>query len=328
MKLDLKDRKIIYQLDINSQQTNSEIAKKVGLSKQVVGFRISRIMKHQLLLNFYTVIDISRLGFTVHKNFLRLQNLDSKKEQELISWLKNHRNVVWVASCEGMFDLAFGTWATNVEFLNKTLTELNTQFGDYINERQIATILKGEYFTRDYLTSAKTELRKSFFGSIPSKVKMDEKDWQILKLISSNPRTPFTEIAKQINLSADAIAKRIRNLEESGVTRHYNIIPNESKWPYLHHKILISLKNITEKKKNTLKEHCRSHPNIVYVVDALGPWDFEIDTESESPEKFRSIMMEIKTNFSDIIKDYSILHIYQVHKYNFCPSVPELIEQS
>ena len=111
VKLDVKDRKILYELDINSRQSNSEIAKKVGLSKQVVGFRIKRLLKENIISFFYSVIDISKLGFTVHKNFLRLQNLDRGKEKELIDFLVNHPNVVWFASCDGKFDLAFGTWA-------------------------------------------------------------------------------------------------------------------------------------------------------------------------------------------------------------------------
>ena len=74
-ELDLKDRKILYELDINSRQSNSEIAKKTGLSKQVVGLRIKKLVETGVVSSFYTVIDISKLGFTIHKNFLRLQNL-------------------------------------------------------------------------------------------------------------------------------------------------------------------------------------------------------------------------------------------------------------
>ena len=61
--LDLKDRKILYWLDINSRQSNAKIAKKTGLSKQVVGFRIKRLIKEHIIHSFYTVIDISKLGF-------------------------------------------------------------------------------------------------------------------------------------------------------------------------------------------------------------------------------------------------------------------------
>jgi len=323
VKLDVKDRKIIYELDINSRQSNSEIAKKVGLSKQVVGFRIKRLIKEKIISFFYPVIDISKLGFTVHKNFLRLQNLDSGKEKELINFLVNHPNIVWVASCDGKFDLAFGTWAKDITFLDKTITELNKKFGEYIAERQIATIIRGDYFIRDYLIKKEkpSTYRESFFGAVPAPVKMDENDWKILFLLGKNSRTTVVEIATKVKLSADAIAERIKKLEKSGVIRHYNIVPNESKYPYLHYKVLIGFRNISEDRERSLREYCRINPNIVYIVKSLGPWEFEIDLEVESAEQFREIMMNIKTAFNDILKDYSALHIYQVHKYNFCPSI-------
>ena len=320
---DLKDRKILYWLDVNARQSNAKIAKKTGLSKQVVGFRIKRLIKEKLLFSFHTVIDISKLGFTIHKNFLRLQNLDKEKHTELIDFLKNHPNVVWVVSCDGKFDLAFGTWAKNMAYLDKTLTELNNKFGQYISERQIATIIHGEYFIRDYLAERQkpTTRRKLFFGSTPTLVKLDKKDWVITSVLANNARMTSVELSKKLGMSADAVAQRIKKLENSGVIRHYNFVPNEKTYPYLHYKVLIGLKNISEKRERSLVEYFRMNPNIVYIVKSLGPWEFEIDLEVKSAEQFRQIMMDIKTHFKDIIKDYSGLHIYQLHKYNFCPSV-------
>ena len=42
-KLDLKDRKILYQLELNCRQSNTQIGKKVGLSKDVITYRIKRM---------------------------------------------------------------------------------------------------------------------------------------------------------------------------------------------------------------------------------------------------------------------------------------------
>ena len=50
--LDLKDRKILYELDFNARQTDSEIAKKVKLSREVVNYRISRLQKNGIIRNF------------------------------------------------------------------------------------------------------------------------------------------------------------------------------------------------------------------------------------------------------------------------------------
>lgn len=323
--LDLKDRKILYQLDINSRQPNSEIAKKVGLSKQVVGFRIKRLLKERVISSCHTIIDISKLGFTVHKNFLRLQNVDREKEAGLITYLRGDPNVVWIASCDGRFDLAFGTWAKDMDFLDKTLNELNRRFGDYISERQIATIIRGEYFVRDYLIARKesSQFRQAFFGASPEPVKMDKVDWQILLELGKSARLSAVELSRKVGISADAVSDRVKKLEKSGVVRNYNFVPNEAVYPYLHYKVLVGLHNISEARENALVEFCRINPNIVYIVKALGPWEFEIDMEVENAEQFRNIMMEIKTQFKDILKDYSALLIYQVHKYNFCPSMPK-----
>ena len=45
IKLDLKDRKILYNLDINSRQTFKELARKVGLSKDSVKYRIDKLVE-------------------------------------------------------------------------------------------------------------------------------------------------------------------------------------------------------------------------------------------------------------------------------------------
>ncbi len=321
-KLDAKDKKILYQLDVDSRQPNSGIAKNICLSKQVVGFRIKRMTQEGVISSFHTVIDISKLGFTVHKNFLRLQGIGKDKEMKIIDFLRQNPDVVWVASCDGRYDLAFGVWARDMEYLDKVIGEFTRHYGQYISERTIATIIHGEYFVRDYLIGkALGTFRKSFFGAVPEKAKIDDTDWKILLELGKDSRTSSVDIAKIAGVSAETVGNKIKKLEKSGIIRHYNIIPDESEYPFLHYKVLISLRNLTDQRYKILVEFCRMNPNIVYIIKALGPWEFEADIEVENAEQFRKIMMDIKSKFNDIIKDYWTLQIYRVHKYNFCPSI-------
>ena len=208
--------------------------------------------------------------------------------------------------------------------MNKIIKELNRKFGAFIYERQVATIIKGQYFSRDYLINKKRteQVQEASFGAVPQELKFDEVDWKILLALGENARTSVVEISEKANMSADAVSDRIRKLEKAGVLKHYIIVPNESNYPYLHYKVLISLKNNSEEIEKKFVSYCQSNSNIVYIVKALGQWDFEVDIEVESVEKFREIMMNLKSHFQNEIKDYSSLNIYQVHKYNFCPSVP------
>ena len=55
--LDLKDRKILYHLDINSRQSFSQLGKKVGLHKDVVAYRVKKLQEKGVIKCFYTEID-------------------------------------------------------------------------------------------------------------------------------------------------------------------------------------------------------------------------------------------------------------------------------
>ena len=47
MSIDKKDRKILKELDRNSRQSGSEIAKKTGLNKPTVNYRIDKLRRER-----------------------------------------------------------------------------------------------------------------------------------------------------------------------------------------------------------------------------------------------------------------------------------------
>ena len=169
--------------------------------------------------------------------------------------------------------------------LDKTLREVNKNYGEYILQKEIASIIKGQYFIRNYLVSKEKQLRtnESFFAAALETKNIDKKDWQILNILAKNSREKITNISQSINLSLDAIAKRINNLKKSQTIQHFNIVPNEEVYPYLHYKILLKVKNISENEEAKLYLFSKLQENIVYLVKAVGPWDFELDIEIEDP---------------------------------------------
>lgn len=82
--IDEKDRKILEELDNNSRQTDSQIAKKVGLSKQVVNYRISQMIKNKIILNFYTIINTGMFGMDSFYVFLNLEYINKEQEKKLL----------------------------------------------------------------------------------------------------------------------------------------------------------------------------------------------------------------------------------------------------
>ncbi len=323
-KLDFRDKKILHELDFNARQPLSQIAKKLKLSRDIVTYKISKFEESKLLLKYYTIIDIAKLGYTAYKNFIRFQYMTEEKEKVFIHYIQSHKNVIYSASYDGRFDIVISIWARNVEELSQTLKEIYTRFGRYIAERQMAAIVRGEYNVRDYLIGKKTPTkRKYFFCQISSLTKVDDINKKILLELGENARFSSVDIAKKLNISTDVIYQRIKKLENSGIIQNYNIVPNEETYPSIHYKILITLHNLLEEKERKLYEYCIQNQHIWYFCTCLGAWNFEIDLDVENQIKFREILHDIKLNFSDIIKEYTILTCYKTHKYNFCPSMPK-----
>lgn len=321
--LDLTDKKILHALDYNSRVPVSCIAKKLKLSRDVVSYRMKQFLKKNMLLKYHTIIDISKLGYAAHKNFIRFQHMTEKKEAEFIAFVRTHPHVVYFATYDGKFDAVISIWAWNVEALAKTIKEIESTFAGYIAERQMATIIRGEYLMRNYLVPKTAVQRTSFFGSTPQPTQVDATDKKILFELSKDARIPSIEIANALQMSLDAMYKRIKKLTASGVIQSYNLVPNEQCYPYTHYKLLISLYNLRNEKERALHAYCRMHKNIWYFCTCLGPWNFEIDGDFESPEEFRFFLRELKLHFSEVIKDYTVMISYKTHTYNFCPSIPQ-----
>ena len=61
---------------------------------------------------------------------------------------------------------------------------------------------------------------------------LDHTGWQILRLLQENARLSFTEIGRQVGLSAPAVAERVRKLEDAGIISGYHALVNPVKVGY------------------------------------------------------------------------------------------------
>ena len=67
-KLDKVDQKLIVELDKNSRQSASTLAKKLNTSQQVVSYRMKRLVQEGIITSFVSAISSVSLGLTVVKN--------------------------------------------------------------------------------------------------------------------------------------------------------------------------------------------------------------------------------------------------------------------
>jgi len=316
--MDKKDKIILYELDKNAKQPLSKIAKIANLSRESILYRLNKYKKEKTIRDFLTVINMSKLNYFFTKIYIKLHNITETQEKELINDLKSNKDIAWVASCDGKYSLVFGPKAKNMQELNNILREITNKYNQFILNQDNATILSAHHFYRDYLIDKKaTTERKIKWGEELQETNLDETNLEILNELSKNTRIPAVEIAKKLNLSPDAIIKRIKSLEKAGIIEHYMIWPDVNKLIGEFYKVLVTLKNLTKEKEKQIQEYCLQHPNIVYLVNTLGPWQLELDVEVENTQHFREVIRDFLNTFPEVVSDYTPLNVYEEYKFRF-----------
>ncbi|MFH1390779.1 MAG: Lrp/AsnC family transcriptional regulator [Candidatus Diapherotrites archaeon] len=306
--LDLLDKKILYELDINSRQSFSELAKKVGKSRNVVEYRVNKLQKDGVIKNFVTLLDAGRLGLTIWNVYLELQDITPTKEKEIIAYLKSNKKVWWVALTTGKWNLIYSIFVKDVKEFHATVVDFNSKFGKYVLNQSLAAHVEVEIFSRGYFMN-KPSVGHVWYDVI-EKVLIDSADKKILKELSTNARASSVDLAEKLGLTPRVVSYRIKELIRKKVISVFRLQPDVSKIGMGFYKVIVNLKNISKEQDESLKEYCRSLGNVFHYEKKIGPWLLELEMDVESFEKVNQLMKTMKEKYSDYIKSYEIMLIY------------------
>ena len=244
----------------------------------------------------------------------------SKKESEIIEFIKKQKNIPWCASFDGEYDLGIWVLVKSIKEMNSFWKELLDKYLNYISKKSLTIFTKVSYFPRVYLLEGRNNDREYVFITEPEKANIDSKDIEILQLLAPNARIPLLEIAEKLNMTPKTVASRIKELQRKKVIIGYRTRFDLDKLSYQYFKLHINLHNITKEKEDNLRNYFFTHPNIIYDNRVLGGDDIEIEIQVKSLQDLRKIIADIKSSFSDIIQDYHYFLIYKEHKALFLVS--------
>ena len=317
LTLDKKDKKLLTALDENARLSNSQLAKKIGLSKPAIEYRIKRLQKNNIIFKYYTVINFTKLGYSQYKIYFKFQNTNPKDEQKIINYWNKEKNSIWVAQIRGRWDLAVSVLAkSNFEF-GQTLSAFMNKFSKHILEKDILLTEYSPIYSREYLEKTP---KKEFTYGIPSTIyKPDETDNRILKELSNNARISIINLTEKTKLTRDIINYRIKKLIKENIIKQYRTYLNLQTLDINHYKIILRTKNLNQKSENELKQYMTKHKKATQLLKLIGSWDIEIEFETEDEDELYQILQEIRNKFSHIIRDFDIIRITKTFKLTYFP---------
>jgi Lrp/AsnC family transcriptional regulator for asnA, asnC and gidA len=319
VKIDSKDREILYQLDLNSRQSFAEIGGRVGLSKTVVAYRVNKLIENGIIKTFYTVIDSFKLGYISFRIYLVYQYMTQQKEKEIIDYFTSQKLTWWTISAEGRFDLALIMWVKDINDFYSFWEETLKRFRDYFMEQQFSVYIQLYTYRYSYLLDdvKKSDRTKFEIMGGGAQVIIDELDFSILRLIAPNARMPVKEIANRLNTTVAIVNYRIKKLIKDGVIQGFRSDMDLSQLGYQFFKADIDLKDY--KQRGKIINYAKTNPNLVRIDKSVGISDLELEYHVFSLEQFHEIMKDLINKFPNIIKKYRYVYASKLHKMNYMP---------
>jgi len=314
IRLDLKDREILFQLDTNARQSNSEIAKKIRLNKNVVNYRIKKLEESGIIKGYNTIIDFSKLGLFLFRVYIDFYEFDIEKEKEALNFLIGLKGTDNIIKAVGNWNIVADFYVKDISYFHKIFLDFLDNHRTLIKNYDIELVVKEKIFLRKYLIPEKKNTKSNLVvvgGSLKEKV--DKSDQGIINLVLENARIPVIELASKLKITSSTAIQRMRKLLKKKIIAGYKVNLDLDKLNYSRYKIFFELDDT--KSINEISSYCETRNFVVGISQAIGNnFDFRIDVEVNKFIEITDLIEDIKRNFPGRIRDYKYVRFVEEYK--------------
>ena len=127
-----------------------------------------------------------------------------------------------------------------------------------------------------------------------NQIKIDETDGKILKMLLSESRTSFTDIAKECKITVTAVSMRYKRLWKDGVINGEKMLVNPHCLGY-RHIVDLNIINVVEDDKEVAK-FLESKPYISALVSPSGKYNFSGKVALRDLNRLHEIIEDLESN--------------------------------
>ncbi|MBS3162421.1 winged helix-turn-helix transcriptional regulator [Candidatus Woesearchaeota archaeon] len=228
IKLDLYDKKIMFYLSQNSRIPLTNLAKELKLSPQRVKYKVERLKKE--ILSPAMFLNFPLLEISSYMIFI------PKLNEEEIENLFYNESIYFILQSIGEFQWVLNLITEDIEtFCKKNLG--NTHF-------LIKPIIHvyADNYNPFHLDIKPLSEKKDI------KIRLDEKDYSILKELSRDPTLSLLDLQKKTNIDRQTIKQRMKKIEASNIIQKFRYSINLFKIGFITYLLDIETKPLMKEK--------------------------------------------------------------------------------
>lgn len=266
-----KDKLILKELLEDGRKTSASISKEIDLGREIVNYRIKRLVKENLIVKFVPKLHEGQGSYKEYVILLKLKLEDAISKEEFVKNTIGNKFLVWVLKSSEGWDLIIKLYALNVEEFQNKLHEVLELFSDVL--AKYYTILSSQPIKeaqREILLESvfHDTIKKDFetIKNVEMNFQIDNKDKELLNLLSCDGRVQYKDLATKLDVSADTVKYRIEKLKHQGLIERFEPVINFSKLGFLQYALILKCGYLHPETLEKLNLHISTHKHIVRAI--------------------------------------------------------------
>lgn len=315
MRLDLKDRKLLFALEKNARSTHASLAKIVSLSKDAVAYRLRRLEHEGLIKGYRAIINIAKTGYLTFRVYMQLMDMPQAALDEMIAFLKSDQQTWWIARLDGSWDFLFAYHARSHQDFHDFYRLFASRFRKYVKTKLISPVTSYQEIPRRYLVPEEylPSVRQS-----ASQVTLDAVDERLLMKLAVDGRIRMLDLAKAVGVDVKTAKSRIRRLEKEQVILGYKVDIDVGLLGRDFYTVEIDLNDYED--YAAICQELLSYKETTSWVEAIGSYDIECDMEIEASHEFYQITNDLKKKYA-AIREIRYFRIVENYKIQYIPDL-------
>ncbi len=325
--LDAVDTKILVALHENARLPITAIAKRCGVSREVVQYRMERFKEQHIVKGYVARLLQSLFSAGVAAFYCTLSRSQPKQYAAAIEYLQQHPSVNWLAEMCGASDLVCTLFYESAENLADTTTEILSALKGIVRQHRIELYITEYKFSRLGLLTGKQQPARVIKSNQLVGMALDEIDRGIIAALAMNCRERTVSIAAKLHQSEDVVRLRITRLEKRGVIQGYTIVLNPAALGYELYTLSMQFEEFSKPVAAKVRAYVDNSPYIAFCARTAGQFTVTLSLYANNRAHFNELLTDIRVHFGELIITYEFLLGMAEHKEVFVPAAFTSIER-
>jgi DNA-binding Lrp family transcriptional regulator len=291
-RLSAVDRNVLALVEL-SCGTVTEIAQRLKLRPHVVQYAFKKLRRYGLLDDRRVWIDVHRLGYSFVTLYLRPRYDSAASKRSFMSAITHHPTCTWIFETCGQYHLACSLTIKDMNEVSSFYDLLNTVSGVRIDSKALTIQRDFAYFGRKYLWGSKPAYQPVNMPISPSLVTLDEEDLKLVQELARGRVENEAMLYKVTGIPSATVYRRLASLRKRGVLGADYYWLNSASFGRQLYVLRISFSGMTGQIKDKIWQLARLNASVVYAIETLGSWDYELGVDLESAAELSALIEDI-----------------------------------